>query len=78
MNSFDSCLECPKRVVCQCLQITKGQLIEAIQTLELRTVKEVRRATGAGEGCTCCHADLRAYLEHHHNYAFSSPICSAK
>lgn len=78
MNAFDSsCQDCPNRVVCRCLQITEGQLLDAIQTLELRTVKDVRRATGAGDGCNCCHADLRHYLEHH-AYALASPICSVK
>jgi len=31
--------------------------------LGLRTVKEVRQATGAGDGCTCCHRQIRGLLE---------------
>jgi bacterioferritin-associated ferredoxin len=34
-----------------------------ITRLELRTVRDVRQITGAGDGCTCCHAKLKEYLE---------------
>jgi bacterioferritin-associated ferredoxin len=56
------CVSCPDKVVCHCLQVTEGQLVQVIQTLELRTVKEVRRHTGAGAGCMCCHARIKQYL----------------
>jgi len=57
------CSGCPDRIVCRCLKVTEGTIVEAIATLGLRTVKEVRAATGAGDGCTCCHQQIRAYLE---------------
>jgi bacterioferritin-associated ferredoxin len=59
----DSCVGCPTRVVCHCLQITETALLDAIQTLDLQTIKDVRRHTGAGDGCTCCHGRLRRCLE---------------
>lgn len=59
------CSGCPDRVVCRCLKVTEGTLVDAIVTLGLRTVKEVRAATGAGDGCTCCHREVRALLEVH-------------
>ena len=31
----------------------------------LRTVKDVRQHTGAGDGCTACHRTIRQYLEQH-------------
>jgi bacterioferritin-associated ferredoxin len=50
-------------MVCQCLQIRVPELVEAIVSLDLRTLKEVRCHTGAGDGCTACHAEIRKYLE---------------
>src|SRR5438046_2048244 len=77
MHSHETCYACPERVVCRCLQVTEGEVVQAIQTLELRTLREVRRATGAGEGCTCCHDALREFLAQH-AYSFASPTCSVK
>ena len=59
------CAGCPDRIVCRCLRVTEAVVVEAIVTLGLRTVKEVRTATGAGDGCTCCHRHIHAYLEVH-------------
>ena len=67
---------CPDRVVCRCLRVTEQVVIEAIVTLGVRTVKELRTATDAGDGCTCCHKELAAYLAVYSSS--SSPICSAK
>jgi NAD(P)H-nitrite reductase large subunit len=53
---------CPDRIVCRCLKVTEAVVIDAIVTLGLRTVKEVRKATEAGDGCTCCHKEIAAYL----------------
>jgi bacterioferritin-associated ferredoxin len=58
-----SCDDCPGRIVCHCLQVTEEMLLEAVATFELRTVKDVRRHTGAGDGCTACHKRLGQYLE---------------
>jgi NAD(P)H-nitrite reductase large subunit len=67
---------CAERIVCRCLRVTEHEVITAIQTLGLRTVKEVGRATEAGTGCTCCHKEIAAYLA---VYSSSSePICSAR
>jgi NAD(P)H-nitrite reductase large subunit len=43
--------------------VTEATLVEKITTLDLRTLREVRRHTGAGEGCTCCHAEILRCLE---------------
>lgn len=58
-----SCSDCPARIVCRCLQVTEATIADTIERLELRTVKDIRRHTGAGGGCTCCHAELRELLE---------------
>lgn len=80
MNSpyhSSSCDECPGRVVCRCLHVTEEALVTALQTLELRTLREVRQHTGAGDGCTACHQRLRELLEQH-AYSPLSSICSVK
>jgi bacterioferritin-associated ferredoxin len=60
------------------LQVTETEVVAAITTLEIRTLREVRRHTGAGEGCTACHQRLRQLLERHAYSASSEPICSVK
>jgi NifU-like protein len=59
------CGSCPARVVCHCLQVTEEVLLDAVRTFELRTVKDVRQHTGAGDGCTACHRKIRQFLEQH-------------
>jgi bacterioferritin-associated ferredoxin len=68
---------CSDRVVCRCLGVTEHEVVSAIVTLGLRTVKEVRQATEAGDGCTCCHKELAAYLAVYSPSA-SPNMCSAK
>jgi assimilatory nitrate reductase electron transfer subunit len=67
---------CPDRVVCRCLGVTEQTVVSAIVHLGVRTVKELRGATGAGTGCRCCHRELQGYL----TVYSSSPadICSAR
>ena len=67
---------CPDRVVCRCLKVTEQAVITAIATLGVRTVKELRQATGAGGGCTCCHKELRVYLEVYAPRAAALPAAS--
>ncbi len=71
-----SCDACLVRVVCRCLQVTDAALVEALATHDLRTLKDVRRHTGAGDGCTACHRELAAYLEAYSSSA--APICSVR
>ncbi|MCI0702076.1 MAG: (2Fe-2S)-binding protein, partial [Planctomycetia bacterium] len=59
--------------------VTEAVIVDAIVTLGVRTVKELRTATGAGEGCTCCLEELREYLEVHADarvasYGFASAV----
>ena len=67
MDSFSptSCETCPDKIVCRCLQVTESQVVRMIERLELRTVHDIRQYTGAGDGCTCCHAKLKEYLQRH-------------
>ncbi len=49
-------------IVCHCLQVSESTLNDAIAVCGLSTVREVCRETGAGGGCTACHARLREML----------------
>jgi bacterioferritin-associated ferredoxin len=68
---------CPERVVCRCLNVTEAEVIAAITTRGVRTLKELRLITEAGDGCTCCHRELNAYLAIYSSSS-SPAICSAK
>ena len=57
----DRCSECPGRLVCHCLQVTEDAVLAAVSTFALTTVSEVRRYTGAGDGCTACHGKLQGF-----------------
>jgi bacterioferritin-associated ferredoxin len=63
--THEHCDDCPDKIICRCLQVTETQVIRMIERLELRTVRDLRKYTGAGDGCTCCHAKLVEYLEKH-------------
>jgi NAD(P)H-nitrite reductase large subunit len=52
-------------------------LVEAITTREIRTVRDIRQHTGAGDGCTACHRLLKQYLDRL-AYSSAEPICSVK
>ena len=49
--------------VCDCLEVTECALLETLSRPHVRTLRDVRRAIGAGDGCTACHDLLRQYLE---------------
>ena len=72
-----SCNDCSERFVCNCLRVTENQVIDALASLPIRNLKDLRQLTGAGEGCTCCHDRLRQLISLH-VYSASSPICSVK
>lgn len=75
----DRCAGCSGRFICGCLRITEEELLAALRRFELKTLKEVRQHTGAGEGCTACHKRLQKYLERQAEaHSSASPICSVK
>lgn len=61
--THENCHDCPDKIVCRCLKVTEEQLVRMIERLELRSVHDLKKYTGAGDGCTCCHAELKGYLE---------------
>jgi bacterioferritin-associated ferredoxin len=69
---------CRQRLVCRCLQITEEEIFEALSTGEVNDVRDIRRQTGAGDGCTACHRLLQQYVALR-AYAFpDAPVCSVK
>ncbi|MSR60487.1 MAG: (2Fe-2S)-binding protein [Planctomycetaceae bacterium] len=56
--------DCSETIVCHCLQVSESTLADAIAVCGLASVREVCRETGAGGGCTACHARLREMLRH--------------
>ena len=53
------------RVVCRCLNITEGEICNALENNEIGCLQDIRQYTGAGDGCTCCHDLLNEYLISH-------------
>ena len=68
---------CGERLVCRCLKVTEHEVVTAIRVHGLTTVRELRQITQAGDGCTCCHKELRQYLAVY-SPSSSEPICSLK
>ena len=50
-------------IICNCNQITRGEIVEAIKSKSLKTVEEVGEATGAGTVCGACQDDIQAILD---------------
>ena len=65
-------------LVCRCMQVYERELLDAMAVFDIQTLADIKRFTGAGDGCTCCHAKLRCYLELQVQSASASPICSVK
>jgi bacterioferritin-associated ferredoxin len=81
-NNSATCSGCSGRLVCPCLGVTEEELLSALEREEVQTVKDIRRETGAGDGCTACHKLLRGYLERRAAQSPPSssaePICSVR
>ena len=67
---------CGAPMICRCLRVSEEVVRAALHRFELRTVKEVRQRTGAGDGCTACHRTIRQLLEHHHQSS-APPVAHA-
>jgi bacterioferritin-associated ferredoxin len=71
------CDEGTDAIVCHCLQVRESELIEVLAVREAGNLRDIRRAIGAGDGCTACHARLREYIRRYASPA-ASPICSVR
>lgn len=50
-------------IVCNCMQVTRGEIVKAVKEKKLKTVEEVGEATGAGTGCGGCQPDIQEILD---------------
>ena len=57
------CTNCPGQYICRCLKVTEEELLTALATREIHSLRDLRAHTGAGDGCTACHKTLARYLE---------------
>lgn len=62
LSRTHSSIDSSETIVCHCLGVSESTVADAVAICGLRTVKEVCRETGAGSGCTACHAQLRELL----------------
>ncbi len=51
-----------EEMVCNCYQVTKQEIVDAIQSKKLKTVEEVGEATNAGTGCGGCQETIQEIL----------------
>ena len=51
-----------RKIVCECLDVSEADILDAIRTHKLQSVKDIAHYTEAGNGCTACHSQLRDYL----------------
>lgn len=63
--------------VCACLRITERDLLGTLARPGIRTLRDLRRTIGAGDGCTACHPVLQRYLDARAQPS-CPPICSAR
>jgi len=62
LSRTHSSADCSETIVCHCLGISESTVADTVAVCGLATIKEVCRETGAGSGCTACHARLRELL----------------
>ena len=54
------------------MKVTEEALVEIIVTLEIRTVNQIRKLTGAGDGCMACRWRLQRYVDEYSTSAQSA------
>jgi bacterioferritin-associated ferredoxin len=52
-------------VVCRCLGVRESHIREAVASGTVRSIRDLRFLTGAGDGCMACHRRLRDLIEYH-------------
>jgi len=52
-----------EEIICNCMEITRGTIIDAIQNNQLKTVEEVGDITEAGTFCGSCQDDIAEILK---------------
>jgi NAD(P)H-nitrite reductase large subunit len=52
-----------EEIICHCMEITRGEIIDAIKNNHLTTIEEVGDATEAGTVCSSCQDDIEEILK---------------
>lgn len=52
-----------EEIICNCMEITRGEIEDAIKSGGLKTIEEVGEATEAGTVCGSCHDDIEDILK---------------
>ena len=71
----------PDPVVCECLKVTREQLLACVGVCPALSLREIAGRTGAGSGCTACRPAVEAILRMEaarRAYGVSDPSCSAR
>lgn len=76
-RSHEADLSSESAVLCHCLQITVGEVRQAVASGEVRSLCDIRQQTGAGTGCTACHRRIRQFLEQETGRAACEPAYEA-
>ena len=50
-------------IICNCMGVTRGEIIKAIKEKNLKTVEEVGEGTEACTGCGGCQPELQEILD---------------
>jgi NifU-like protein len=51
------------KLICNCFDVYKSDIVKAIKTNELTNLQEVMDATDAGNGCGSCHDSIQEILD---------------
>lgn len=52
-----------EEIICNCMEITRGEIEDAIKSGGLKTIDEVGDAIEAGTVCGSCHDDIEDILK---------------
>ncbi|MDR2475146.1 MAG: (2Fe-2S)-binding protein [Bacteroidales bacterium] len=58
-----------EETVCHCMGVNYGEIMNAIETGNLKTIEEVGEATGAGTGCGGCQDMIQDILNEFYSQA---------
>jgi len=50
-------------IICSCMDVSYGEIVDAIKQKGLKTVEEVGEATNAGTGCGACQELIQEILD---------------
>lgn len=61
-HSIGPCSADTDQIICRCLKVHESTVVEAIELYGAKSWKDVKRLTGAGDGCTGCHCAIKELL----------------